>query len=123
MNTNVFGWLSFIGVLYASMLYLWNLFSPNQKESRLNLHCSISKVTILTIAAHLLSQPLEGFNTKWVIWSGLGLYLIIIASGIVLMYLPEAGKLRYHARSLHPALLVGLGVSLIYHILTMLEIL
>ena len=49
--------------------------------------------------------------------------MIIIASGIVLMYLPEAGKLRYHARSIHPALLVGLGVALIHHILSTLGIL
>ena len=116
---NIFGWLSFIGILYATTLYFWNLFNPNQKMRRLNLHCNLSKLTIPTIAAHLLSQELTGF-TDWIIWSGLGLYLIIMASGIVLMYLPEARNLRYHARSIHPALLVGLIVALIHHVLSML---
>ncbi len=122
MTANIFGWLSFLGILYATSLFLWNIFNPHQKEKRVNLHCTISKLTIPTIAAHLLSQQITGFN-DWIIWSGLGLYMIIIASGIVLMYLPEAGKLRYHARSIHPALLVGLGISLLHHVLTILGIL
>ena len=118
---HIFGWLSFLGILYATSLLLWNMLNPYQKKRRVNIHCTISKITIPTIAAHLLSQEITGFN-DWIIWSGLGMYLIIIASGIVLMYLPEAGKLRYHARSIHPALMVGLVVSLIHHILTMLGI-
>jgi len=119
---NIFGWLSLLGILYATSLLLWNMLNPHQKKQRVNLHCNISKLTIPTIAAHLLTQKITDFN-DWITWSGLGMYLIIIASGIVLMYLPEAGKLRYHARSIHPALLVGLGVSLIHHILTMMGIL
>ena len=122
MDFHIFGWLSLIGVAYASILYLLNIFSPAQKETRVHLHCNISKLTIPTILAHLLSQPIKGFSEHWVIYTGLGLYLIIIASGIVLLYLPDAGNIRYHARSIHPALLVGLAVSLIHHVLTALKI-
>jgi len=122
MPANLFGWLSLLGILYATSLFLWNMLNPYQKEKRVNLHCTISKLTIPTIAAHLLSQEITGF-TDWIIWSGLGIYLIIIASGIVLMYLPEAGTLRYHAISIHPARLVGLAISLLHHVLTILGIL
>lgn len=123
MVTHIFGWLSLIGVAYASILYFWNIFSPAQKETRIHLHCNISKLIIPTILAHLLSQPITGFSEQWVIYAGLGLYLIIITSGVVLLYLPDAGGLRYHARSIHPALLIGLAISLIHHVLTGLEIL
>ena len=122
MLQNIFGWISLIGILYATSLFILNLLNPHQKKQRVNLHCTTSKITIPTIAAHLLSQEITGF-TDWIIWSGLGMYLIIISSGIVLMYLPNAGKLRYHARSIHPALMIGLGVSLIHHVLTILGIL
>ena len=119
---NIYGWLSLLGILYATSLLIQNMLNPHQKTKRVNLHCTISKLTIPTIAAHLLSQKITGIN-DWITWSGLGIYLIIIASGIVLMYLPDAGKLRYHARSIHPALMVGLAVSLTHHILTNLGIL
>ena len=120
---HIFGWLGFIGITFASLLYFWNLFNPHQKTKRVNLHCTISKLTIPAITAHLISQPITGFDAEWIIWSGLGLYLIIIASGIVLMYLPKAGTLRYHSRTFHPALLVGLAAALLHHVLTKLEIL
>ena len=123
MSPNIFGWLSLLGILYATLLFFWNIFNPYQRERRLYLHCNISKFTIPTIAAHLLSQPLDGIKNEWVIWSGLGLYLVIMVSGMILMYLPKAGGIRYNARAIHPALLLGLGASLIHHVLSMLEIL
>ena len=119
---NIYGWLSLLGITYATSLLIQNMLNPHQKTKRVNLHCTISKLTIPTIAAHLLSQKITDIN-DWITWSGLGIYLIIMASGIVLMYLPDAGKLRYHARSVHPALLIGLSISLLHHVLTMLDIL
>jgi hypothetical protein len=123
MLSHIFGWLSLFGVLYATLLYFWNIFNPHQKEDRLSFHCNISKLTILTITAHLISQPIDGFANNWVIWSGLCLYLVIMVSGIILMYLPRAGSIRYNARAIHSSLLVGLGATLFHHILTMLKIL
>ena len=120
---NIYGWLSLLGILYATSLLIQNMLNPHQKTKRVNLHCTISKLTIPPITAHLISQPITGFDAEWIIWSGLGLYLIIIASGIVLMYLPKAGTLRYHSRTFHPALLVGLAAALLHHVLTKLEIL
>ena len=123
MNTVLFGWLTFIGITLSTLLYLQNLFNPNQKPSRINTHCTIGKLTIITLAAHLLSQPIAGWNQNWGIWSGLGFYLIIMASGIVLLYIPDAGTIRYHARSFHSALIVGLGAAVLHHVLTMYGIL
>jgi hypothetical protein len=122
MNMNIFGWLSLLAIAYAAILYLLNILNPNQEENRIHLHCNISKLTIPTIITHLLSQPKHKLSEQWVIWTGFGLYLIIIASGIVLLYLPDAGSLRYHARSIHSALFVGLAVSLIHHVLKCLTI-
>jgi hypothetical protein len=122
MVSHFFGWLSLLGVIYATLLYFWNVLNPNQRETRINLHCNISKFTILTIGSHLLFQSLEGLRNQWVIWLGLVIYLIIMISGFVLMYVPGAGNLRYHARTVHSALLVGLGATLIQHVLTVLEI-
>ncbi|MCW4014551.1 MAG: hypothetical protein NWF07_16395 [Candidatus Bathyarchaeota archaeon] len=123
MNTVLYGWLTFIGITLTTLLYFQNLFTPNQSQTRVNIHCTIGKLTIITIAGHLLTQPLAGWDQMWGIWTGLGLYFIIIASGIVLLYLPDVGGLRYHARSFHPALVVGLAASLIHHVLTMYGIL
>lgn len=113
----VFGWLTFTGVSISTLLYLQNLLQSKQTERRVNIHCTVGKLTILTLAGHLLSQPISGIADNFSIWTGLGLYLIIMASGIVLLYLPESGSVRYHARSVHPALVVGLAFTLTQHIL------
>ena len=123
MNTELFGWLTFIGITLSTLLYLQNHFNPDQTKTRVNLHCTIGKLTIITLAGHLLSQPIEGWGGMWGIWSGIGFYLIIIASGIVLLYIPDAGVLRYHARSFHSALVVGLAAAVLHHVLTMYGIL
>lgn len=117
--TELFGWLTLAGVTMTTFLYFQNLFNPDQGKSRVNIHCTIGKLTIITVAGHLLSQPIAGWNHMWGIWTGLGLYFIIMASGIVLLYLPDVGVFRYHARSVHPALVVGLAVSVIHHVLIM----
>lgn len=123
MYTRLFGWLTLLGIIYTTMLYFMNLFIPTQTPRRVNTHCIIGKLTIVTLVGHLLTQPIMGYNDNWVIWSGLGLYLIIIASGVILLYLPESGGLRYHARSIHSALVVGLIITIFHHVLTRLDLL
>jgi hypothetical protein len=48
---------------------------------------------------------------------GMVLYFGVIASGIVLLHIPDAGKIRYQARSLHPALIIGLVIISLYHVM------
>ncbi len=121
MDFQIFGWLSLLGIAYTSFLYFWNMIDPVQGENRVKLHCSIGKMTLITVAGYLFFQSLPGFNDDWFFWLGIGLYLIIIASGVVLLYLPNAGVLRYHARSIHPALVVGLAVVILYYILMLFD--
>lgn len=123
MYIYLFGWLSFFGITASSILFLWNVIQPKQKESRIKAHCTIGKLTIPTIIAHLLSQPLNIRNLDWVIISGLIFYLIIMFSGIVLLYLHKPGWLRYHSRSFHSALVLGLYITIIHHIINVLDLL
>jgi hypothetical protein len=47
----------------------------------------------------------------------LGLLLVTASSGMILRFLPRAGALRYHAASLHPAIVVALLLALLAHLL------
>jgi hypothetical protein len=123
LDSKLFGWISLLGIVYTSLLYIWNIFYPVQEEKRVNFHCTIGKISIVTISGHLLFQPLSEIKENMIVWLGLGMYLIIIVSGIVLHYLPDAGGLRFHARSIHSALVAGLSISIALHLLQFYEVL
>lgn len=110
------GWLSLIGILFCSSLYLWNMVNPTQDERRVKIHSYIGLASLLPIIIHIASQPNPDFS-DWLPWTGVGFYFILIGTGVTLLYLPDAGGLRYHARSFHPAILVGLLIIILYHIL------
>jgi predicted exporter len=122
MNPYLTGWLTFIGLAYTTALYAMNMLNPAQKESRVWLHCTVGKLTLVTTLVHLISFPFDGFNYV-AIWSAVGLIFITIGTGVILSYLPDAGKIRFHARSIHPALMVGIAVGVIHHVLVQLGIL
>ena len=113
----VFGWLSFLGVIVVSLFYLWNVFQPSQNENRVKLHCYIGLITLVPTAIHVLSQYLIRYSNDVLTWFGTGFYLIMLSAGAILLYIPEAGKLRYQARSIHPALFVGVAITILYHVL------
>jgi hypothetical protein len=95
------------------------MLNPLQKEKRVFTHCTIGKLTLATTTIHLLSFPFEGF--KYVaIWSAVGLIFITIGTGVILNYLPDAGKIRFHSRTIHPALMVGIVIPVIHHMLVQL---
>jgi hypothetical protein len=123
LDSHLFGWISLFGVVYTSLLYFWNIFYPIQEKKRVNFHCTVGKISIVTITGHLFFQPLSGIKENIAIWLGLGIYLIIIVSGIVLNYLPGVGGLRFHARSVHSTLVAGLFISLALHLLQFYEVL
>lgn len=110
------GWIMFIGLLYTTSLLLMNLYNPAQKESRVTIHCAIGKLTLASMLVHIAKTPFKGFNSV-AIWSAVGLIFITVGTGLVLSYLPEAGKIRFHARSIHPALMVGIWIVVVHHIL------
>lgn len=112
------GWLAVLGLTYTTALYLMNMLNPLQKENRVTIHCTVGKLTFASMLVHIVTVPSLGFN-QIAIWSAVGLVFLTVGTGVILSYLPDAGKLRFHARSIHPALMVGIAVAAIHHILLM----
>lgn len=94
--------------------------NPAQGELRVGAHCAVGKLTLVTLIVHLFSYPFNGFQYV-AIWSAVGLIFLTIGTGVILSYLPDAGTIRFHARSLHPALIVGIAVAVIHHVLVQLS--
>ena len=115
------GWLIFLGLVYTTGLYFMNVLNPVQKKSRVWLHCTVGKITLLPTIVHLISFPFDGFNYL-AIWSAVGLIFITIGTGFILSYLPKSGKIRFHARSIHPALVIGIIVAVVHHVIIQLEL-
>lgn len=119
MTSYISGWLTFLGLVFTTALYIMNMVNPVQGEKRVEIHCTVGKLMLVMTLVHILSYPFTGFN-NFGLWSAIGLIFITIGTGVILSYLPEAGKIRFHARSLHPALIVGIAVPVVYHILVLL---
>jgi len=115
------GWATALGLMAASVLYVMNTMNPQQGERRIWIHCTIGKLTLVATVAHLLSMPFDGFN-GFAVWSAVGLIFLTIATGIVLSYIPNAGWIRYHSRSLHPALIIAIIIAVAHHVLVVLDI-
>ncbi|MFC1802512.1 hypothetical protein ACFL0D_00935 [Thermoproteota archaeon] len=122
MVTVPLGWIGLIGVALGVIFYTWNKVSPSQDGKRVKIHCYISLVSFFSTLGHLFSTSLDGWSIEWVIWSGFGPFMIVIASGIILLYLPDTRGLRYHARSVHPALVVVVAIILLNHVLVVLGV-
>ncbi len=112
------GWLTVLGLSYTTALYLMNMLSPLQDARRATVHCTVGKLTFVSTLIHIATVPSLGFD-QIAIWSAIGLVFLTVGTGVILSYLPDAGKLRFHARSIHPALMVGIAVAAIHHILLM----
>lgn len=115
------GWVTILGLTYSTALYWINMVSPRQDNNRVTVHCTVGKISFASMLLHIIKSPSLNFD-QIAIWSAIGLVFITVGTGVVLSYLPEAGKLRFHARSIHPALMVGIAVAAIHHILVILDI-
>jgi predicted exporter len=115
------GWAVVLGLLAAGALYAMNTIYPQQGERRIWFHCTIGKLTLVATVAHLLSMPFEGFNS-FAIWSAMGLIFLTLGTGLILSYIPDAGGIRYHARSIHSALIIAIIIAVAHHVLVVLEI-
>ena len=117
------GLLSLVGIAYNSTLFIWNFLNPLQKKKRIKFHCYVGFTSLLSALCHLLLLYLGGYSIESMIKLGLVLYLIVIASGMILFFYPGAGKIRYQARSFHPALVLGLVIIVLYHLLNVFPLL
>ena len=109
------GWATAAAVLASSSLYVLSRVAPPQGEARVRAHCAVG---LASAALALVETALSwdgglGFSGGAV----LGLLLITVSSGMILRYLPEAGEIRYHAASLHPAIVVALLLALVAHLI------
>ena len=120
MILHLSGWLTVLGLGITTSLFIMNYVNPAQGEGRIGFHCAVGKLTLVTTLVHIYVYPFNGFNS-FPIWSAVGLIFITIGTGAVLSYLPDAGKIRFHARSFHPALMVGIAVAVVHHILVQLS--
>ena len=116
------GWSTLVGVFFGLMFYFWNMINPLQSNVRVKVHCYVGLASLIPLLIHIWSLPVIDFD-NWLFWSGVGFFFIIISTGVILLYLPDAGGLRYHARSIHPALLVGLLLIILFHIQEIFQIL
>ena len=115
------GWLTVLGLAFTTALFVMNYYNPQQGEGRIWLHCTVGNLTMVTTLIHIYVNPFEG-SKSFAIWSAVGLIFITIGTGVILSYLPNAGKIRFQARSFHPALMVGIAVAVIHHFLVQLSI-
>lgn len=111
-----FGWLAFAAVLVSSMLYVVNRLAPTLSERYMGLHCLAGLASVAFTVLHALYnwESLAG-NLGGL--TNLGLVLVIAGSGMLLRYVPNAGSIRFHSATLHPALVLALLVSAIFHVL------
>ena len=112
------GLLSLIGLIFSLSLFFWNLLHPMQNEKRIQFHCYVGLISLLPTVFHLYLSNLNGSSYESIMRFGFVLYLIVIFSGMLLFYFPHLGNIRYQARSFHPALVLGLVIILLYHVLS-----
>ena len=116
------GWGIVLGLAATSSLALMNYLNPLQGERRMRVHRAIGKFTMVATVAHLLSVPFNGFD-NFAICTSTFLVFVTAGTGMILSYLPESGAIRYHAKSIHPALIIAIGIAVAHHAMVALEIL
>jgi hypothetical protein len=116
------GWAIVLGLAATSSLALMNYLNPLQGDGRMWAHRAIGKFTMVATVAHLLSVPFNGFD-NFAIWTSIFLVFVTAGTGMILSYLPESGAIRYHAKSIHPALIIAIAISVAHHVMVALEIL
>jgi hypothetical protein len=109
------GWLTLAAVLASASLFVLNRLAPRQTVSRVKAHCLMG-FTALALATIYFTQTLTG-EPSFSSGASLGLLLVTVASGTVLRFLREAGEVRYHAASLHPAIVLALLLALLAHLM------
>ena len=100
----------------SSSLYAVNRVAPGLSEGYMRFHCYAGFASVVFTALHA-AYNWESLAGDWNGLTTLGLVLVIAGSGMLLKYVPDAGSFRFHSATLHPALVLALLVSLVFHIL------
>jgi len=112
----VSGWLGLAAVLASSTLYAVNRLTPGLSEGYMRFHCYAGLASVAFTVLHAMYNW-ESLAGDWNGLTNLGLVLVIAGSGMLLKYVPDAGSFRFHSATLHPALVLALLVSLVFHVL------
>jgi len=112
----VSGWLGLAAVLASSTLYAVNRLAPGLSEGRMRFHCYAGLASLAFTVLHA-AYNLESLAGDWNGLTNLGLVLVIAGSGMLLRHVPDAGSYRFHSATIHPALVLALLVSMLFHIL------
>ena len=111
----VSGALGLAAVLVSASLFAVNRAAPGLSPGFMKIHCLSGLAAVLFALIHAWFTLPAAWN--WSELMNLGLVLVIAGSGMLLRHVPEAGALRHQSASLHPALVLALLVSLVFHIL------
>ena len=110
------GWLGLAAVLASSTLYAFNRLAPGLSMRYMRIHCYVGFASVVFTVLHA-AYNWESLAGDWNGLTNLGLVLVIAGSGMLLRHVPDAGVYRFHSATLHPALVLALLVSLVFHVL------
>ena len=105
-------------VFVSSFMFVQNYFTPTQDRQRIRFHCYVGFSALTLSIIHALSTGSMNFSADSTGYFTLGLIFIVDAMGIVMRFLPKAGGIRFHSRSYHPALGLGMAITSVWHILS-----
>ncbi len=110
------GLLALAAVLASSSLYAVNRLAPPLSRRFMRLHCLTGFASLAFTLLHA-AYDLDSLAGDWSGLTNLGLVLVIVGSGMLLRYVPDAGSFRFHSATIHPALVLALLVSILFHIM------
>ena len=102
-------------MLAAASLSVLNRAAPRQTGSRIKAHCVMGLASLVLAAVYYLVD-LSG-SASLSSNALIGLLLLTVGSGALLRFIPDAGELRYHAATFHPAIVVALLLALFAHLI------
>jgi hypothetical protein len=109
-----------VGILFilTTSLYFQNRLKPKQEILRIKFHCILGGLTFFSAIILVIMSLIDGVELSTSSYYLIGLLCIIVASGIILNYFPDAGSLRYHSRTLHPVIVLALILIMVFNFLS-----
>jgi hypothetical protein len=90
---------------------------PRRQERFLDIHNVVGLIALVPVLLHANGRVDLNDPSGIISVSALLLMLALQASGVVLRFMPGAGRLRYRSSSIHIPAALLLYLSLIYHVL------
>jgi hypothetical protein len=111
------GWIGLAAVIGAAVYSFAVRASPRRQEKFLNVHNVVGLIALVPVLLHANGRVNLNDPSDIISVSALLLMLALQASGVVLRFMPGAGRLRYRSSSIHIPAALLLYLSLIYHVL------